>query len=788
MGIQTIRGVLLGSVMCCTPILAAHAQLAETENSGNDTNELANDKNVIIVTAQKRSERLTDVPMSITAVTGEQLAVAGVSDTSQLVKAVPGFSYQKGAFGTPVLSIRGIGYSDNSVAAGPAVTSYVDQVALPYSVMARGAFLDLERVEVLKGPQGTLFGMNSTGGAINFIAARPTSHLEAGFNAGFARFSEVDLSAFISGPLGDTLTARAAVQFERADGWQRSSTRPNDRLGSKEFYNGRLLLDWQAADMLTLQLSLSAWHDSSETQAAQFLQFSPAVPVTPITQFIADAMNASPVAAANARSADWDPGRNYKRDDDFFQVSLRADWELSDDVLLTSLTSYSDFRGNAPIDIDGSAFTAFAVTSHPAKLTSFAQELRLSGTSGPVDWMVGGNYQDEVANESTLTLNQGTNNQIGPFLFTALGQVADQDIVTSSVFGSIDVNLTDALTLQGSARYTDQNRDFSGCIRDAGLGPTGTTAAEAFGFLASNFTGTPVIIPPGGCLSLDAATFQPGLVTSELDEDNLSWRVGLDYKIAADSILYANVTRGYKSGSYALVPGILSSQFTPVTQESVLAFEAGMRVSTLDGLLNFDAAVFYGDYKDKQLKGIVLTPVFGPLPQLINIPKSEIYGFEFNMVARPADGLRLSAGLTHVRSKVRADPLAPSEPRGPFGNLTTYVGEQFPNTPKWQAIADAEYKFPLNNGGLMGMVGTSVNHRSGSPAQFGEDPLFVLPSYTLLDLRAGVETEDGRWSAQIWGRNITNDYYWTNVTHLTDYVSRLAGMPATYGISIGYRY
>ncbi len=779
-----LKTCLIGTALGLLPFTAAYAQ-AGSEPAADD-GAVPND--VIIVTAQKRSERLTDVPMSITAITGDDLMRSGITEPSQLGQAVPGFSAQQSAFGTPILSIRGIGYNDNSVTAGSTVTAYVDQVALPYSVMARGAIMDLERVEVLKGPQGTLFGMNSTGGAINFVAARPTDHFDAGVDFSFGRFNEVDLSGFVSGPLTSTLTARLAVQMERADGWQYSATRPNDQLGAKEFINGRLLLDWQASDRLTFQLSLSAWHDGSENQAAQFVQFSPAVAVTPVTQYIADAMTAAPAAGDNPREADWDPNNSFARSDDFRQISLRADWELADNVTLTSITAYSDFRGDSPIDVDGTAFNAFRVSEHDTKLTSFSQELRIAGESGPVEWMIGGNYQDETANESTRTSSQGTNSQIGPFLFSPLAQIANQSIETASVFGGIDVHLTDELTLQGSVRYSSQNRDFNGCIADAGTGLVGVSAADAFSFLATILSGTSTTIPAGGCVTLDDTTFEPGLAYSSLDEDNVSWRLGADYRFNANAMIYANVTRGYKSGSYALVPAILASQFTPVTQESVLAYEAGARLSTIDNMFSIELAAFYNDYQDKQLKGIVLTPVFGPLPQLVNIPKSEVYGFEVNLVARPFEGLRISTGITYVASEVLTDPVAPAIPRDPFGVATSYVGESFPNTPKWQVVSDAEYEFPIGADGLRGFVGGSLTYRSSSPAAFGDDPLFVLPSYTLIDLRAGIETADGHWTAQLWGRNVTNEHYWTNVTHLTDYVSRLAGQPATYGISVSYRY
>ena len=779
------KTLLLSSAAMCAALVpvSALAQEADDENGADE-----NRGTVIIVTAQKRAENLAEVPMSITAITGEALVTAGVSEAADLVKVVPGFNYQQGAFGTPILSIRGIGYADNSASAGPAVTAYVDQVALPYSSMTRGAVLDLERVEVLKGPQGTLFGMNSTGGAINFIAARPTDQLEFGGTATYGRFNEFNLEGFVSGPLGDTLAARVAVQYETRDGWQYSTTRPNDRLGKKDFLNGRLLVDWEPTDTLSLQFGVSAWRDRSESQAAQFIQFTPAVPITPLTQYIADAMQASPPAGDNPREADWDAGADLRRDDEFYQLSLRADLDLSDDILLTSITAWSEFDGNQPIDIDGTAFNNFLVAEHPTRIETFSQELRLSGSMGNVDWMIGGNYQDEDLRESTYTIAQGTNGTIGPFIFSPLGQLAVQNVETASVFGSLDFHLTEDLTLQGSIRYASQKRDFAGCISDAGAGVVGVSAADAFSFLATILSGTPTTIPAGGCVTLDAATFAPGLATSSLDEDNISWRLGIDYKLSPDALIYANVTRGYKAGSYGLVPAILSSQFTPVTQESVLAYEVGSRFSTLDETFSFEFAAFYNDYRDKQLQGIVLTPVFGPLPQLVNIPESEVYGFEATGILRPIRGLRFSLGVTHVKTKVQQDPQAPAEPRDPFGALTSYVGESFPNTPPWQVNADAEYRFSLGDGGLGAVLGASLTVRDSSPAAFGENPIFELPSVALLDLRFGIEDEDSGWSAQIWGRNVTNAFYYNNVTHLTDYVSRIAGMPATYGITLGYRY
>jgi len=181
----------------------------------------------IIVTAQKRSERLSDVPLSITAATGDQLTREGITDVAGLEKIVPGFTYQDSSYGTPIFSIRGVGFYDTSVGVSPAVSIYLDQVPLPYSSMARGVSFDLERVEALKGPQGTLFGQNSTGGAINYIAAKPTKDTTEGFDLDYGRFNSVNMQAFVSGSLAPNLQARIAARYEYRDDWQIGYA-PND--------------------------------------------------------------------------------------------------------------------------------------------------------------------------------------------------------------------------------------------------------------------------------------------------------------------------------------------------------------------------------------------------------------------------------------------------------------------------------------------------------------------------------------------------------------------------------
>lgn len=785
------------SVITLLMTVAANAQTSTThapDVSSSESDTVSIDE--IIVTAQKRSERLVDVPLSITAVTGDQLIKRGISNSEQLTKVVPGFTFQKSSYGTPVFQIRGIGFYDTSVGASPTVSVYVDQVPLPYSSMTRGAALDLERVEVLKGPQGTLFGQNSTGGAINFIAAKPTKSLSSGFNLDVGRFSQVNAQAFVSGPISETLTARVVGRYEYRDAWQKGyapndskfGKSPSDELGQRRFLTGRFLLDWVPNDKVSFELNVNGWQDHSDTQAAQFQAFAPDKPQNIFNGAVFNGfVGTQPLVPLpkNSRVAGWDARNDYARDDYFYQFSLRGDIQLNDSVQLSSITAYSRYHEDSVSDIDGVAYNDF-VNTRIADVESFSQELRLSGQTGAFKWMFGGNYASDIPQETQRNLIHSTQANIGPFQFDEVEVRSNQRIKTYAGFASVDYALTDQLTFQASARYTKQDRSFNGCFADPG---TDGRFALAFGSAFGAAT------QPGKCITLAALPPAPAVVlpsvTNSLNEDNVSWRGGLSWKPNRATLLYANVTKGYKAGAFPTIPGGFAFQYSPVTQESVLAYETGFKTSFIDGKVRLNGAAFYYDYRNKQLLGVVPIFPFGFFPRLVNIPKSRVAGAELDMTVTPFSGLTLSAGGTYVSSKVLKDPGAPINA---YGTATSYVGESFPNAPRWQGVADAEYRFHVGQTKEV-FFGGSLTGRTGAEAVFngttaplpGQTPL-RLNGYALLDLRLGIEGDNGKWRAQIWGQNVTNKYYLINKARLADSVSALTGMPATYGISLSYKY
>jgi outer membrane receptor protein involved in Fe transport len=754
------------------------------ESSGADAGKLEE----VIVTAEKRAERLSDVPISITALSGSQLERQGITSPTDLPRVVPGLTFALSNQGGPVYTLRGVGFYSDSIDTSPAVSVYVDQVPLPFPRMAEGAALDLERVEVLKGPQGTLFGQNSTGGAINYIAAKPTHDLRSGVDVTYGRYNEIDLGGFISGPIDDTLRARLAFRSETMDGWQHNyvplgTNTAENKNGVRSFANARLLADWTPTDDLMIDLNLSGWTDHSDGIARQLIQYAPLVPggypgsaQIPNLQAL---LAAYPVAAHDPTVAGFDPGVSLRRDDNFYQGAVRADYSLQPNLTLTSITAFDRLAVFDPQDGDATIYPDNLVTVS-GTVYNVSQELRLAGNSfqDRFKWLLGANYEyDHTANTFHVHI-QGTNSGLGPFRFYQFDMLNSNKITTGALFGSVNYRLTDALSLEGSARGTFRDDAFTGCVRDTGDGGT----AAAISFLSSSLTGAPQNIPAGRCTTLgdDFAPIQS--VSQSLNERNLSYRVGVSWKIQPEVMLYANVAKGYKGGAFETLPAVIASQYRPDRQESVLAYEAGVKSSIFDHRMTVNAAAFHYDYTNKQLDGYVDT-LFGLLSSLVSIPKARVDGGEVELAWRVTDGLKLSFGGTYVDTAVTSDfRLA-----GAYAGTVDIKGAQFPNTPKWQLNADAEYDFPLA-ARFGGYVGGSAKYHSSTPAAFGGGPLFQIENYALLDLRAGIESNDGRWNLQLWGRNVTNKYYWNSVEHQEDAVVRSPGMPATYGITFRARF
>lgn len=758
----------------------------------------------IIVTAQKREESNSKVGLSIVAINGEALANRNITQTEDLVRVVPGFSYGYSGYNTPVYSIRGVGFNDSSLAGSPTVSVYLDQVALPYSAMTQGATLDIQRLEVLKGPQGTLFGQNATGGAINLIANKPTEELAAGGSLSFARFNTARAEAYISGGLGTGLKARLAASREIGGDWQVSQTR-GDTLGATDRGSARLLIDWEASPSLTFAVNANGWFDKSDTQAGQLVAvvFGNA---NPLNQR-ASVRNA-PVGPDNNRIADWNPAKQLRRDDTFYQLSLRSDLSLGETATLTSITAYSRYRTTAISDIDGIAAVNTEIDLDGA-IRAFNQEIRLTGDLDRFHWLVGGSYsRDKVRDDQPIQdypTSSGAQSLVG--VHTPRGSaIGTQDITTKAVFGNAEWAATDSLKLLGGIRYTKENRDFKGCaIGLAGDGTFGSSGASsnggttlAYARLANALSGLPLVPPNptyilGGCITIGPAPSRNATqIVSSLNEDNVSWNVGVNYTPVDGSLLYTRVSRGYKSGSYPTIAYVTFAQGNPVVQESVMAYEAGFKATLFDRRLRAEGAVFYYDYTNKQVKSKrFFTEVSSSLNALNNVPKSWVKGAEISLTAQPASGLTLTAAANYLDTKITSFTGFAALGDPPATDLS---GSELNYTPHWQLQGGAEYRWSISSD-VRGFIGVDASYRSRATAGIGitlasgaRDTRFDLPSYALVDLRAGIQAANESWRLTIWGKNVTNEFYVTNAFRAVDTIVRFTGRPATYGATLAVKY
>lgn len=760
--------LLLGGLL---PV-AAFAQASAPDNATNaeaavDAPAAAVGPDDIVVTAQKRSESINKVGMSIAAFNGDALLNRGVGAPADLVKIVPGFSFAKTPRSAPVYTLRGIGFFDDALAGAPTVSVYVDEVPLPFSYMTSGAALDLERVEVLKGPQGTVFGSNATGGAINYIAAKPTSDLAWGGDLSFGRFSNLEASSFVSGPLSSTLKARLAVKTEQGDAWQISQSRPSDRLGQRDRLLGRLLLDWDPSPGLSFSLNVNGWRDRSDTQAAQYLQTNFAVPPFGAPELI----GLQPPPRDN-RIADWDPGEVFRLNNKFAQISLRGDYDISDAVRLVSISAYSHFKLDSRTDMDGTQFFNFRF-AQSGKIDSYFQELRTEiKPVSDLTLLLGVNYQND-----RVTDNGYTQINISSFraaLGSGLGDGTPTNrtkIETYAVFGNAEYQLTPELKILGGIRYTKSKNDTSTCTFDGGMGATALLQSLLLG----------VNIPPGGCITSINGT--PGISNFQIHEDNISWRTGLNWQATPQILLYANVSRGYKAGGVPQLFAFNANQLTPVTQESLLAYEIGAKMTLLNDTLQLNGALFYYDYTDKQLKSRVPVVPIGNLESTINIPKSRVQGAEMQITWRPVPSLTLSGGGSYVESRIGDG----TQGFDGFGMPTDLSGKTFPLTPKWQLTGDIEYDRPLSDR-LNAYIGGSASYQSQAFSLLGELPLLKIEPYTLYDFRFGVHHPDDKWRVGAFVRNLTNKYYSLLKSPVADTAIVFAGQPRTYGVTASVRY
>jgi outer membrane receptor protein involved in Fe transport len=695
------------------------------------------------VTAQRRTESAQDVGIAISVLSGDELKARGVSQINQLQGEVPSLEIEP-AFGSgqAQFRIRGIGFQDYGANNASPVGVYVDEVGFAFPVQTQGLLFDLERVEVLRGPQGTLYGRNTTAGAVNLLSRRPTRQAEAGFSVGTGSHAALQAQGYLSGPLADGVRGRLSVASERGGAWQHHRV-TGEKLGDQRIDAVRGQLEVDVTPDLQARVSLSHNQDRSDAQGLY-------VP-TPRshTGQAADTDRSATgwgLQSDFAQLAGVSPNAKPSRDNSATHLSLTLDWHLGA-TRLTSITAHQRFTRRELGDWDGTAVNhADVYWQDRARVTT--QELRLaSDAQATLPWVVGAYYAKESLNEDWLT---DFRHDYGLITRTRYGQ----DGRTTAVFGQADVPLAAQWTLVAGLRQERETRslhDFS----------TGTT---------------PVIAGLG--VSGAAAS---------LTRNQTSGKLALQFKPEAGTLLYASLSRGLKSGGITAHNTFNTLALAPFQPEKLVALEVGAKAD-LSRQLRVNAALFHYDYRDQQFQDVTTSPTGALIGKIINIPRSRIDGGEFELQWRPLAGLSIAQSLGYKQGSFKdfSSPL--------LGNLSGH-SQFFPRLSYGGSVA---YAWTAN--GLDLKLAGDYSYRSRYASWLNRlnvdgGTVYDIPAYWLANARFEIAPANSPWQATVGVRNLfdrgydlTRNFFGNRPSTADDLNVAAAGQPRTWSVSVSYAY
>lgn len=781
----------------------------------------------IIVTAQRREQRVNEIGITMSVMTGEMVKGLGVKTAVDLAQYTPGLNVNEiTAGGVPQYTIRGVGSQDFYAGVSSTVGLYFDGVNIPYTVMSRGALFDIDRVEVLRGPQGDLYGRNTTAGQINFISRKPTEKFDAGTTISFSSYETLDAEAFVSGPLTERARGRLALKTTQSrEGWQKSLTR-DDELGEQDVNAVRATLDYDVTENARLELGVHYVKDESENQAPQAINgldigadevgrqgYFPLENYTDQRIPVVTTLTSIPpwFAGDDATEADWTnsytsaiSGITYdlrpQRDNDLIGVSARLEWEIGG-MHLTSLTAFDKFERVETFDGDG-VFTVDTANINSSDLDVFSQEITLSGEIDQLSWVGGLYYSNDNVDENYdffMPDSTGGNAAITfnrfPFLLSPILQldtISTQDTESWAIFGHGEWSMTKNWRLTLGVRYTEEERTWTGC--------TASSADNTWGQFSNVFFGT--TLQPGDCLTIDddpdSPTYFFDLVgtpnvndafhvfTDTINANKWSGKVGLDYRVSDDILLYGIVSEGFKSGGFNGAITSAATSLHPYGPEQLTAYELGAKMSLLDATMQLNATTFYYDYKDKQEVGFAVSPV-GNLFGFTNVPKSEIYGAELEMQWAPLNGLNINFAAAWLDSEIKEWD-AVDGALSVWPNVVTFdaSGSTLPQAPELSYNGLVNYRWPFRADMYL-EIGGDFAYKNSTSGGTNEE-VFATEDYTIYNARFAVGAADGKWRAQLWSRNITDEYYYLSAFSADGPYVRMAGMPRTIGVTLEYNY
>lgn len=749
------------------PVQAFAQDTAPSETSAEgaqDTQEAQEGVGVIMVTARKREENLQSTPISITAVGSEQLDAQGVTSIMKVQEFTPNLTFKNipsnsGVASNAAVYIRGIGQSDFAPGVDPGVGIYVDGVYQGRSVGGVFDMIDIDRVEVLRGPQGTLFGRNTIGGAVSITTAKPSNDFHGKADVKVGTDNRVNVRGMINMPLAESLFLKVSGGLFSQDGYVNA---PNlgTELGNQDTKTARGVLLWEATPDLELTLSGDYMRDKNNGAPFVLVGFDLSAPNNfgALNNLLATGFGAlgDCFDAANATNPNCLNNQWLSRDTDFssrdtfsdikvWSTALTAEWDFTDNMTLKSISSYREVDALFAVDYDHTPIDVAYLSPDTFTQRQFTQELQLLGNAldGRLDYLFGLYYFSEKGKD------------IGPIDFNAvLAQSGGfYNYKSWAAFSQLTFKITDRLSLTAGLRYTEDRKKFlpdQFIIEDRLgdlFGPANGTLVLSRCFVRS---GPPILPPNVGCtadpvLNPNGNRILP-YVTVPSNAERLTPMVNLAYQWTPDIMSYVTFSQGYKSGGFTQRIFPPESSMPTFEPETVNAYEAGLKLTALDRMLRFNLAGFYTDYSEIQL--LVDGTPYGRLgPFYINAGDAEIKGFEAEATLAPGGGWLISgsAGLTDAQ----------------YTRLNNTVGltldSRFNYVPKWTASGSIQNEMDLGDAGsLTPRVDWSYRSATFNNINGLNDSLLFQPGYSVFNASIRWEDQDGTYGLQFGVDNIAD--------------------------------
>jgi len=699
----------------------------------------------VVVTAQKRAESMQEVPIAMTAVTGDAIANQNITNISGLQNAIP--NVQINTFSnspdSAVFTIRGVGVNDADPYVGTTVSVVVDGVVVGVNTAALLSLFDIERVEILRGPQGTLFGANTTGGVINVVTKQPTGDYSGEAQITVGNYGRLDANVAVNFPITDNLAGKVSILHTGHDGFFKNTLNGAD-LGGRDITSLRGYLQYTSGNY---DATLIGEYVRSRNGSQPGVSFAEPGMVFHIPGY----NDTGRIRHRRGLSA----GVPDQNDRDTYSLTLTQNITTGwGDVV--SITNYREYDHDLYSDDDATELQLLH-TRRQTEHYQISQELRTTfDLTEDLQLLVGGFafYQDyELKQDGVLD-----------GFMPGLGQpqTQEQRNWSGSLFAQMYWDLTDRLRFQAGLRYTHE--DTKG---------TSTTANT--------------MSPDGSPGSFNDPIIPGSLVVASGDKswDNVGGKIGLDYQLTDSSMLYGYYARGFKSGGF-VGRIIIPEDIGPFDTEYLDTIEVGIKSDLFDNRVRLNLALFYNEYDDMQVTQNITLPSGANSASIVNAGEATSQGAELELTALLTDHLTFNMGLAYLDAKYEDYETLVSDGLGGLVPVN-FKGNHLMNAPRWSGNANATYEIPMGPGHAKFFL--QMTHSSPKYTAFTGLPQEKIGDITLVNANVSWTPDDERWSIGLYGRNLTDKTYYGQVLYLSGVVA-LASVadPREYGVDFKYRW